>query len=93
MIFNELQAQVRKFDKRFGWTDDEPELTTLHMTEELGEISREILRLKGYKPGADTQKLNDEIADLIYLTIKLANSSGLSIDDAWERVEKRYAQK
>ena len=94
MSFNELQRQVADFDKRFGWVDDKSEHTLIHMQEELGEISTNILNMSGYrdKP-VDKEDLNDELVDLLYLTLKLANSLGLEVDSAWDRVDGRYSQK
>ncbi|MBU0761415.1 MAG: hypothetical protein KKD39_00170 [Candidatus Altiarchaeota archaeon] len=94
MAFNELQGLVRDLDLRFGWVSDSPDQTVLHMQEELGEISREMLKRSKYKKEVfEPSKLNDEIADLIYLTLKLANLLDLDVDDAWERITKRYCVK
>ncbi|MBD3388591.1 MAG: hypothetical protein GF416_05940 [Candidatus Altiarchaeales archaeon] len=90
----ELQEQVREFDRRFGWAGDVPEHTLLHMQEELGEISRNILRKTGYrKETFDGEEVNDEISDLIYLTFKLGNLLGLDLDEGWNRLEERYEKK
>ncbi len=94
MGFNELQQQVKEFDARFGWTCDKPENTLIHMMEELGEVSSHILHAVGYRkspPSKDT--VADEIADLLYLTLKLSNLLGVDLDEAWGRVEKRYSKK
>jgi NTP pyrophosphatase (non-canonical NTP hydrolase) len=94
MAFNELQIEVSEYDRRFGWVGDSPENVVLHMQEELGEISREILKIKKYKnqpPSLDG--LGDEISDLLYLSLKLANISGLKIDDSWKKIAGRYSEK
>lgn len=94
MSFNELQIMVKDWDKMFGWTQDTPEKTALHMSEELGEVSRQVLVLSGYKSGEkDRQNLGDELCDLLYLTLKLANLNGICLDNAWERIKKRYDKK
>lgn len=94
MPLNELQTQVRNFDLRFGWTQDTPTETALHMGEELGEIIREILKLKGYKAGGgDRQALSDEVCDLIYLSLKLASHYNIDLDEAWMRIQERYEKK
>jgi len=93
-MFNELQKKVKEYDARFGWTEDALQETALHMSEELGEISRELLRASGYKGDTlDKEALGDEIADLLYLTIKLGNLTGLDLSKSWERIEKRYESK
>jgi NTP pyrophosphatase (non-canonical NTP hydrolase) len=94
MAFNELQKQVEGYDKAFGWTKDKPEQTVLHMQEEVGEIARELLKKAGYKRGKyDPEELNDEITDLLYLTLKLGNLMNLDIDTGWDRIGKRYKDK
>jgi NTP pyrophosphatase (non-canonical NTP hydrolase) len=94
MALYELQQKVTEFDKRFGWVGDKPEHTALHMQEEVGEIAREILKSAKYKSGKyDPQDLNNEITDLIYLTLKLGNLMSLNLDEGWERIGKRYEGK
>jgi NTP pyrophosphatase (non-canonical NTP hydrolase) len=94
MGFNELQRQVARYDKGFGWVGDKPEETLLHMQEELGEIAREMLKRGGYKKGGyDPQRMNDEITDLLYLTLKLGNLLELDLDVAWAKIAERYKGK
>jgi NTP pyrophosphatase (non-canonical NTP hydrolase) len=94
MALYELQRQVAGYDKRFGWDGDAPERTLLHMQEELGEIAREMLMKSGYKKGRyDSENLNNEISDLLYLTLKLGNLTGLNLDEGWRRIEARYGKK
>jgi NTP pyrophosphatase (non-canonical NTP hydrolase) len=94
MAFNELQRQVAEYDKTFGWTKDKPEQTVLHMQEEVGEIARELLKKAGYKRGKyDPEELNDEITDLLYLTLKLGNLMNLELDKGWGRICERYKDK
>jgi NTP pyrophosphatase (non-canonical NTP hydrolase) len=94
MALNELQKQVKEYDKKKGWTKDTPEEAVLHMQEELGEIARELLKKSGYKKGKyDPQELNDEITDLLYLTMKLGNLLELDLDEGWDRIGERYEGK
>ena len=94
MGFNEFQRQVAEYDKRFGWTKDKPEHTVLHMQEEVGEIARELLKKSGYKRGKYSPKgINDEITDLLYLTLKLGNLLNLDLDRGWGRIGRRYEGK
>ena len=94
MALNELQHQVREYDEVFGWVGDKPEHTVLHMQEEVGEISRNILKLVDYrKEDLDLGQMNDEITDLIYLTLKLGNLLDLNLDEGWGRIKQRYEVK
>ena len=94
MSLNELQRQVKAYDKKKGWTKDTPEEALIHMQEELGEIAREILKKRGYKKGGyEPDRLNDEMTDLIYLTMKLGNLLELDLEEGWARMEKRFEEK
>ena len=48
-MIGELQKKVSQLDVKFNWTRDKPYQIVLHMQEELGEISRIILKKEGYK--------------------------------------------
>jgi NTP pyrophosphatase (non-canonical NTP hydrolase) len=90
----ELQNQVAGYDERWGWTNDKPSHIVLHMSEELGEISRCILRHEGYKNERfDKKELAEEITDILYLTLKLANSFKIDLDQDWDTMWERYEKK
>jgi len=65
------------------------------MIEELGEISREILRYRNYKKHEEfsKDKLAEEIIDMLYLIIKLANKFSLNLDEEWKKLFERYKRK
>ena len=94
----EAQEEVSQYDKKYGWEDDGAEYIAIHMSEELGEISRRILRHGGYKKERfDKKELAEEITDLLYLTLKLANKFGIDVEgewngDMWKRYEKKVSR-
>ncbi len=93
-----LQKQVSDYDKKFNWDKDRGSHIALHMSEELGEISRRILRFEGYKTEEfDKKELAEELTDLLYLTLKLANKFEINLDseleDMWKRYEKKTSRK
>lgn len=93
-MFTELQREVEEHDKRCGFTGDKPGHITLHMIEELGEVSREVLRLEGYKKeGFVKERLGQELSDLIYLSLKLANTLGVDLDGHWSLMPERLKGK
>ena len=58
------------------------------LTEEAGEVARILNHQFGDKPKKDTEEhedLADELADIIYTVICLANSQGIELDPALER--------
>jgi len=94
MTLDKLQKQVADYDKQFGWTKDAPENAVLHMQEEVGEIARNILKKNKYKKGKyNPDEMNDEITDLLYLTLKLGNLLNLKLDEGWEKIRERYEAK
>lgn len=91
--FKELQRQVSAYDDRMGWKDKSSHIV-LHLQEELGEIAREIMRDEGYKKERmDLEGLGQEITDMLYLTLKLANQYKFDVDEEWERMWVRYKTK
>ena len=55
------------------------------VTEELGELSREILHLTSIKPkktGEPEKAIESELGDLLYAIICIANSYNISLDQA-----------
>jgi len=75
-------------------TGTEPHISYCTWSEELGEISRRILRFEGYKiEKFDQRELARELTDLLYLTLKLANKFKIDLDKEWNSMWKRYEKK
>ena len=90
----DFQEQVTSYDKKYGWERDDAAHIALHLTEELGEVARRILRHEGYKLEEFSQKeLGQELTDLLYLTLKLANKFDIELDAEWEEMWERYKTK
>jgi len=95
MTLSELQKQVKEFDEKFGWTNDTPNQNLIHLQEELGEMARLLLGRDGYKKGEafTEQDFGEELADTLYLTLKLANQFNINLDEEWASVGERYEAK
>jgi NTP pyrophosphatase (non-canonical NTP hydrolase) len=70
------------------------EMTNLaQLVEEVGEVARILSRTVGEqscKPGQSPGDLADELADVLFVTICLANQSGVDLSDALRRnLEKK----
>ena len=67
-----------------------PPLANLaRLIEETGELARLLNHNAGYKPkkpGEAEQDLGLELADILYTVICLANSQGIDLEDAFQRV-------
>src|SRR5210317_677127 len=65
------------------------ELTNLaQLVEEVGEVARILSRTRGeqsIKDGESPGDLADELADVLFVTICLANQSGIDLTDALQR--------
>lgn len=66
------------------------------LTEEVGELARELNHRYGSKPkkqAEELKELEDELGDIIFTIACLANSQGLDLDAAFKRVmDKCYGR-
>jgi NTP pyrophosphatase (non-canonical NTP hydrolase) len=87
MTIQEAQERVDAWIKRYG-VRYFSELTNMAvLTEEVGEVARVIARRYGdqsSKPGDDLD-LADELADVMWVVMCLANQTGIDLDEALER--------
>jgi NTP pyrophosphatase (non-canonical NTP hydrolase) len=85
---NTLQAQVDEWIKTVG-VRYFSELTNMAMlTEEVGEVARIIARRYGEQSEKETDKakdLGDEMADVLFVLICLANQTGINLQEAFEK--------
>ena len=81
----EAQQQVDEWIKTIGVRYFN-ELTNLGiLMEEVGELSRILVRLYGeqsYKPTDENNSLSDEFADVLWVLICLANQTGVDLTEA-----------
>ncbi len=65
------------------------ELTNLgQLTEEVGELARIIIRVYGeqsFKKSDEDYNLADEMADILFVLVCLANQTGVDLTEAFER--------
>jgi NTP pyrophosphatase (non-canonical NTP hydrolase) len=90
---NALQAQVDEWIKTVG-VRYFSELTNMAMlTEEVGEVARIIARRYGEQSEKESDKakdLGDEMADVLFVLICLANQTGVNLEEALLRnLEKK----
>ena len=87
MTIQEAQARVDAWIRQYG-VRYFSELTNMAvLTEEVGEVARVISRRYGdqsSKPGDDLD-LADELADVLWVVMCLANQTGVDLDAALER--------
>lgn len=88
MQISEAQTIVDKWIKEFGVRYFN-ELTNMAMlTEEVGEVARIIARRYGEQSEKESDKskdLGDEMADVLFVLICLANQTGINLEEALQR--------
>ena len=95
MTIEEAQQQVDQWIRRYG-VRYFSELTNLAvLTEEVGELARVVARRYGdqsFKPG-ERDNLEEELADVLWVLICLANQTGTDLTQAFRRtLEKKTAR-
>ena len=100
MTINEAQQQVDHWIKTTG-VKYFSELTNLGiLMEEVGELSRLMVRKYGeqsFKESDKGKELSDEMADVLWVLICLANQTGVNLTDAlqknFEKKNRRDAER
>jgi NTP pyrophosphatase (non-canonical NTP hydrolase) len=84
MTINEAQQRVDQWIKTVGIRYFNELTNTAILMEEVGELARIMARRYGeqsFKPG-DTDNLEDEMADVLWVLICLANQTGVDLEKA-----------
>lgn len=89
---NEVDRWIREVGVRYF-----SELTNMAvLTEEVGELARIMSRRYGdqsFKPGEENTGLGDEMADVLFVLICLANQTGVDLDAAFAKnLEKKTSR-
>lgn len=96
MTFAPIQQSVDDWIKQKTQGYFQPLQMVARMTEELGEVARAVSYQFGEKvpkPGEDRGDVADELCDLIFVAICLANSMGINLDDAWKGLLTKLHQR
>ncbi len=93
MSWKNIQTEVDEWIKTIGVRYFD-ELTNMALlTEEVGEVARIIARRYGEQSEKESDKrkdLGEELADVLFVTVCLANQTGVDLDKAWRsRMEKK----
>ena len=96
-----FQAQVDGWVQTVGGGYWSPHANLARLAEEVGELARLINHLHGPKPkkaSEPAQELGEELADILFVVICLANSQGINLEQSlaaviakvWNRDRDRY---
>ncbi|MEK5324829.1 nucleotide pyrophosphohydrolase [Aeribacillus sp. FSL M8-0254] len=89
----DLQKEVDDYISQFKEGYFSPLAMLARLTEELGELAREINHYYGEKPKKETEKekeIEEEIGDLLFVIICLANSLNIDLEKAHDRVMDKF---
>ena len=96
MALKEIQKEVDDWINQYKIGYWKPHEILCRLTEETGELAREINHIYGpkkKKSTEETKELSDEIADIFFTVTCLANSLNLDLDKAFNRVmDKCYGK-
>jgi len=89
MSMTEMQGRVDRWIAQFEEGYFHPLTNIARLTEEVGELAREVNHRFGQKTKKKDEPEGDlgmEMADIIFVLICMANREGISLDDAFDRM-------
>ena len=97
MSLDDIQKNVDDWAKQFDPPYWLPLSQLARLTEETGEVARELNHLYGQKKKKPSEKeasLGQELIDVIFTVCCLANSHGIKLQEEWEKSmrEKHYGR-
>ncbi len=96
MSLDDVQKEVDRWTGSYVPQYWPPANIMLRLQEEVGELAREINHRYGPKKKKSTEEtaeVGDEIADIMFTLVCLANSQGISLQDAWNKMMGKYSQR
>ncbi|RLQ95240.1 nucleotide pyrophosphohydrolase [Falsibacillus albus] len=88
-----MQIEVDEYISQFKEGYFSPLAMLARMTEELGELSREVNHFYGEKPKKKSEKENtveEELGDLLFVLICFANSLNIDLEQAHDLVLHKF---
>ncbi|MCA0985760.1 nucleotide pyrophosphohydrolase [Guptibacillus algicola] len=89
----DMQEEVDQYISQFKEGYFSPLSMLARMTEELGELAREVNHHYGEKPkkNSETERsMEDEMGDLLFVLTCFANSLDIDLDEAFDRVMTKF---
>ena len=84
MMQQEVDAWIRTVGVRYF----DPLTNMAMLTEEVGEVARIMARRYGEQSEKESDKakdLGEELSDVLFVVLCLANQTGIDLQDAWQR--------
>lgn len=89
----ELQAEVDAYISQFKEGYFSPLAMLARMSEELGELAREVNHQFGEKPKKSSEEekaIEEELGDMLFVLICFANSLNIDLEEAHKRVMQKF---
>lgn len=96
MPIAELSLQVDQWVKTIGVRYFDPLTNMAMLTEEVGEVARIMARRYGEQSEKESDKakdLGEELADVLFVVLCLANQTGTDLQKAWNERMKAKTQR
>ena len=89
-----LQEKIKKFCKENN-LESPPEHRILDLMSELGEVSKEVLKMSDYgrKKLEFREEIKSELGDVLYSLITVANSFDVDLEEAANIVLEKYKKR
>lgn len=92
MTIQELQEKTDTWIKTYGVRYFDEMTNMVLLTEEVGELARTVARKYGeqsFKEGENKSEIGDELADILFVLVCLANQTGVDLTRAVEENLKK----
>ena len=89
----QIQQEVDNYISQFKEGYFSPLAMLARLTEELGELAREVNHYYGEKPKKNTETektIEEELGDLLFVLICFANSQEINLQEAHDRVMHKF---
>ncbi|HYK71946.1 MAG TPA: nucleotide pyrophosphohydrolase [Pseudoneobacillus sp.] len=89
----QMQVEVDDYISQFKEGYFSPLAMMARLTEELGELAREINHYYGEKPKKNTEKektVQEELGDVLFVLVCLANSLNIDMEEAHDMVMNKF---
>jgi NTP pyrophosphatase (non-canonical NTP hydrolase) len=96
MALKEVQREADEWIRKHTHGYFQPLMMLARMTEELGELSRAVSHHYGEKkpkPGEEMGSVGEEMADLLFVLVCMANATGIDLDDEWAGLKKKLYER
>jgi len=96
MKLNSLQKKVDDWINKYGVRYFDELTNMAQLTEEVGEVARIISRKYGeqsVKKGADLNDLGEELADVLFVLVCLANQTGVDLEKSFDDKLKKKSKR